>query len=81
MIRPDSGVSSEGFSTKVLPAASAKATFFIVSKKGELNGAMPAITPSGWRMVMLKRPVLVAGKVSPPTWRARPAATRRHSTA
>src|SRR5271166_2129626 len=26
-------------------------TFFIASRNGALKGAMPAITPSGWRMV------------------------------
>ena len=47
---PDTGVSSEGFRTNVLPAASAKAIFFIESRNGELKGAMPAITPSGRRI-------------------------------
>src|SRR5580693_4874538 len=48
---PVTGVSSEGFRTKALPAASARTTFFIASRKGALNGAIPAITPSGCRTV------------------------------
>src|SRR6185437_367453 len=44
---PITGVSSEGFNTKQLPAASASATFFIANSNGALKGAMPPITPSG----------------------------------
>ena len=40
-------VNSEGFSTTVLPAASAGASFHAVRSRGEFHGVMAAMTPSG----------------------------------
>ena len=76
---PVTGVSSDGFRTKPLPAASAITTFFIASKNGALNGAMPAITPSGWRMVKPNWPGAVSGMVSPGERRNSEAAVRNRS--
>ena len=50
------------------------------SRKGELNGAMPAMTPSGFLTDIEIWPGMVIGMVSPMTWRASPAATRSAST-
>ena len=44
------GSRSDGFSTKVLPAAMAMPNIHIGIMAGKLNGVMPATTPSGWRM-------------------------------
>jgi hypothetical protein len=65
IMAPDIGVSSDGLRMKVLPAASASAIFFIDSKNGELNGAIPAITPSGRRTDIEICPGRVIGMVSP----------------
>jgi hypothetical protein len=45
-----SGVSSAGFSTIVLPAASAGPTLCATRFSGKLNGVIAATTPSGVRM-------------------------------
>src|SRR5581483_2391478 len=44
------GSFSDGFSTNVLPHASAGAHIHIGTIAGKLNGVMPATTPSGWRI-------------------------------
>ena len=44
------GSFSDGFSTNVLPQASAGAHIHIGTIAGKLNGVMPATTPSGWRI-------------------------------
>ena len=44
------GSFSLGFSTKVLPHASATGNIHIGTIAGKLNGVMPATTPSGWRI-------------------------------
>src|SRR4029077_4773699 len=46
---PADGSRSDGFSTKVLPQASATGNIHIGTIAGKLNGVMPAHTPSGWR--------------------------------
>jgi hypothetical protein len=46
-IVPEVGVSSAGFSTTVLPQASAGATFQVSSISGKFHGAMAATTPAG----------------------------------
>jgi hypothetical protein len=79
IFRPVTGVNSEGLSTKPLPAASARTTFFIASRNGALNGAMPAITPSGWRMVKPNCPGIVVAMVSPGERRSSEAAVRNRS--
>src|SRR5947209_5162511 len=44
------GSFSDGFSTNVLPVASAGAHIHMGTMAGKLNGVMPATTPSGWRI-------------------------------
>ena len=44
------GVSSEGFTTTVLPQASAGPTFQVISSSGRFHGAITAITPFGTRI-------------------------------
>src|SRR5438067_8970193 len=44
------GSFSDGFSTKVLPQASAGAHIHMGTIAGKLNGVIPATTPSGWRI-------------------------------
>ena len=51
-----SGVSSAGFSTTVLPAASAGATFHDAIVSGKFQGVISATTPSGSRKVMSTPP-------------------------
>ncbi len=79
IFRPVTGVSSDGLRTNPLPAASAITTFFIASRNGALNGAMPAITPSGWRIVKPNCPGAVSGIVSPGDRRISAAAVRSRS--
>src|SRR5689334_6886436 len=43
----DADVNSEGLMTTVFPAASAGASFHVVSSKGEFHGTIAATTPSG----------------------------------
>jgi len=43
------GVSSEGFTTTVLPHASAGPTFQVISSNGRFQGQTTAMTPSGVR--------------------------------
>ena len=45
------GVSSEGFTTTVLPQASAGATFQVISSSGRFHGHTTAMTPFGSRRV------------------------------
>ena len=51
------GSFSLGFSTNVLPHASALANIHIGTIAGKLNGVMPATTPSGWRIEYTSTPV------------------------
>ena len=44
------GVSSEGFTTTVLPQASAGPTFQVISSKGRFQGQITPTTPTGRRM-------------------------------
>ena len=44
------GVSSEGFTTTVLPQASAGATFQVISSSGRFQGQITATTPFGTRI-------------------------------
>jgi len=64
---------------KPFPAASAKTTFFMARRNGALNGAMPAITPSGWRTVKPNWPGAVSGIVSPGDLRISAAAVLKRS--
>ncbi|MNS96491.1 hypothetical protein D3C72_1307910 [compost metagenome] len=50
------GSRSDGFSTNVLPHASATGNIHIGTITGKLNGVMPATTPSGWRRFQLSMP-------------------------
>ena len=51
MIVADTGVSSAGLSTTVLPQASAGATFHDSSISGKFHGAIAATTPAGENLV------------------------------
>src|SRR5665811_608832 len=51
------GTFSEGFSTNVLPHASATGNIHSGTITGKLNGVMPAHTPSGWRSEWQSTPV------------------------
>jgi hypothetical protein len=44
------GVSSEGFTTTVLPQASAGPTFHVISSSGRFHGQITATTPLGRRI-------------------------------
>ena len=61
--RAVSGVSSAGFSTTVLPAASAGASFQEAIVRGKFQGVMSPTTPSGSRTVKPSPPA--TGIVSP----------------
>ncbi len=50
------GSFSLGFSTNVLPHASALANIHMGTMAGKLNGVMPATTPSGWRIEYTSMP-------------------------
>src|SRR6516162_9203578 len=56
MRSPGEGSRSDGFSTKVLPQASATGNIHIGTIVGKLNGVIPAQTPSGWRTDQLSIP-------------------------
>jgi len=47
----DAGECSEGLTTIVQPAASAGATFQVISSSGEFHGVIAATTPTGSRLV------------------------------
>src|SRR5256885_9249357 len=51
------GSFSDGFSTNVLPVASAGAHIHMGTIAGKLNGVMPATTPSGCRIEYTSMPV------------------------
>src|SRR5258706_1457724 len=51
------GTFSEGFSTNVLPHASATGNIHNGTITGKLNGVMPAHTPSGWGRERQSTPV------------------------
>jgi hypothetical protein len=50
------GSRSEGFSTKVLPQATAMGHIHSGTMAGKLKGVMPAVTPSGWNSLQLSMP-------------------------
>src|SRR5215467_13280348 len=54
---PADGSRSDGFSTNVLPQASAIGNIHIGTIAGKLNGVIPATTPSGWRIEYASTPV------------------------
>src|SRR6266436_1682085 len=56
MRKPGEGSRSDGFSTKVLPQASATGNIHIGTIAGKLNGVIPAQTPNGWRTDQLSMP-------------------------
>ena len=66
-----SGVSSAGFSTTVLPAASAGAIFHDAIVSGKFQGTIRPTTPSGSRKVMSTPPA--TGIVSPSSRSGAPA--------
>ena len=59
------GSRSDGFSTKVLPQASAIGNIHIGTMAGKLNGVMPATTPTGWRIENTSTPPATCGEYSP----------------
>ena len=59
---PASGVSGEGLSTTVLPAASALFTFITLRQCGKFHGVRMDTTPSGsWRSSVVPAPTPVTG--------------------
>jgi hypothetical protein len=75
------GVSGEGLSTMVLPAASAGPAFQIAITSGKFHGAMPATTPTGRLISMDVKPLLSTPAPEPSSDRADPAKNRRLSAA
>jgi len=67
-----SGVCDAGFSTTVLPAASAGASFHDERRNGKFHGTMAPTTPTGWRSVNVNAPGRMA-RVSPWILVAQPA--------
>ena len=65
MRNPADGSRSDGFSTKVLPQASATGNIHIGTITGKLNGVMPAQTPTGWRTEKLSMPRPTCSVTSP----------------
>ena len=63
--RPQDGSFSDGFSTKVLPQASAIGYIHIGTIAGKLNGVIPAQTPRGWRTLKLSTPPATFSLSSP----------------
>src|SRR5829696_1798460 len=66
-------VYSDGLTTAVQPAASAGASFQLVSVSGEFHGVMIATTPFGSCFVYENTPRLSVGITAPSTLSARPA--------
>src|SRR5215471_6301244 len=71
--RIDADVYSDGFTTTVLPAASAGASFHVAKSNGEFHGTIAATTPSGSTRVKLKYSGLSSGMTDPSILSARPA--------
>src|SRR4029453_17130485 len=69
----DADVNSEGLTTAVQPAASAGASFQLVSVSGEFQGVMMATTPLASYFVYAKTPFLSVGMTSLCTLSASPA--------
>ena len=65
MRNPADGSRSDGFSTNVLPQASATGNIHIGTITGKLNGVMPAQTPTGWRTEKLSMPRPTCSVTSP----------------
>src|SRR4030095_1407245 len=65
--RAESGVSSDGFSTIVQPAASAGATFRVIIAFGKFHGVIAAHTPTGSFSTTMRRSAVGEGIVSPYT--------------
>ena len=63
----------EGFSTTVLPAANAGASFHVASSNGEFHGVSAATTPRGSSRVKLKKPGRSLGRTRPSILSASPA--------
>mmetsp|Transcript_18877 Transcript_18877/g.47033 ORF Transcript_18877/g.47033 Transcript_18877/m.47033 type:complete len:229 (-) Transcript_18877:85-771(-) len=59
------GSRSDGLSTMVLPAVTATGNIHRGIMAGKLKGQMPAVTPSGWRMLYESMPVLTFSAISP----------------
>src|SRR5438046_1232347 len=59
------GSFSDGFSTNVLPQASATGYIHIGTITGKLNGVMPAQTPTDWRNVWQSTPGPTFSEYSP----------------
>src|SRR5258705_3873548 len=63
----EKGVSSDGFSTMVHPAASAGATFRVIIALGKFHGVIAAQTPIGSLRTMMRRSGVGAGAGLPYT--------------
>ncbi len=65
MASAESGVCSAGFSTMVLPAASAGAHFLVTMAEGKFQGVIPAVTPTGSLRTTTLLPGIGVGMTSP----------------
>ncbi|MCY1439393.1 hypothetical protein D9M71_556270 [compost metagenome] len=63
--RADSGVSSDGLTTMVQPAARAGAHLRVIMALGKFHGVMAATTPTGCLSTRMRRSTVGAGMVSP----------------
>lgn len=59
------GVSSEGFSTTVHPAARAGATFLVTMLMGKFQGVIAATTPIGCFRTTIRLPLSIVSMMSP----------------
>ena len=59
------GVSSDGLSTTVQPAARAGLTLRVTSADGKFQAMMAAHTPTGWRIASMRWSPRVWGRTSP----------------
>ncbi len=53
ILRMESGVNSEGFSTQVLPKARLDASCMLANARGAFHGANSAATPTGCRVTLV----------------------------
>ena len=75
--RVENGVSSEGFTTVVQPAANAGAAFLVTMALGKFQGVISAATPTGCLITRSRLSLAVVGTMSP---YARFASSANHST-
>ena len=59
------GVSSEGLTTAVHPAANAAAAFLVIIAMGKFQGVMRAATPTGCLVMSILLFLAIGGRMSP----------------